>query len=101
LPLWVHWLECVHYQQPLDPDDNVFPVMGANGVVQPHKPISHNAVQQWINEATTGMGIQGSFLTHCFRWGGAQYRFMLAPVGKCWSLKKVHWWGGWAEGEHV
>ncbi|KAI6009586.1 hypothetical protein F5J12DRAFT_718970 [Pisolithus orientalis] len=60
-----------------------------------------DAMQQWINEAMTGMGIQGSFSTHCFRWGGAQYRFMLAPVGKCWSLKKVHWWGGWAEGEHV
>ncbi|KAI6002271.1 hypothetical protein F5J12DRAFT_723184 [Pisolithus orientalis] len=66
LPLWVHWLECVHYQQPLDPDDNIFPAMGANGVVQPCEPISHDAVQQWINEATTGMGIQGSFSTHCF-----------------------------------
>ncbi|KAI6141442.1 hypothetical protein BKA82DRAFT_3986196 [Pisolithus tinctorius] len=100
LPLWVHWLERVHYQQPLDPDDNVFPAMGANGVVQPREPISHDTVQQWINEATTGAGIQGSFSTHCFRRGGAQYRFMLAPVGERWSLKKVHWWGGWAEGEH-
>ncbi|KAI6000117.1 hypothetical protein F5J12DRAFT_702197, partial [Pisolithus orientalis] len=100
LPLWVHWLEHVHYQQPLDPDDNIFPAMGANGVVQPREPISHDAVQQWINEAMTGTGIQGSFSTHCFQWGGAQYRFMLAPVGEHWSLKKVHWWGGWAEGEH-
>ncbi|KAI6000188.1 hypothetical protein F5J12DRAFT_724203, partial [Pisolithus orientalis] len=55
----------------LDPDDNVFPAMGANGVVQPCEPISHDAMQQWINEATTGAGIQGSFLTHCFQWGGA------------------------------
>ncbi|KAF8527218.1 hypothetical protein JB92DRAFT_2699082 [Gautieria morchelliformis] len=26
---------------------------------------------------------------------------MYAPVGKCWSLATIHWWGGWAEGEHL
>ncbi|KIK74945.1 hypothetical protein PAXRUDRAFT_174273 [Paxillus rubicundulus Ve08.2h10] len=25
---------------------------------------------------------------------------MFAPVGQCWPLAKVHWWGGWAEQEH-
>ncbi|KAG1784343.1 uncharacterized protein HD556DRAFT_1219764, partial [Suillus plorans] len=25
---------------------------------------------------------------------------MFAPVGQRWTLAKVHWWGGWAEGEH-
>ncbi|KIO06046.1 hypothetical protein M404DRAFT_139622, partial [Pisolithus tinctorius Marx 270] len=77
-----------------DPDDNVFPAIGANGVVQPHKLISHDVMQQWINEATTGAGIQGFFWTHCFQQGGTH-------VGKHWSPKKVHWWGGWAEGERV
>ncbi|KAF8575388.1 hypothetical protein K439DRAFT_1623622 [Ramaria rubella] len=33
--------------------------------------------------------------------GGAQYRFMYAPVGKRWSLATIRWWGGWAEGEHL
>jgi hypothetical protein len=26
---------------------------------------------------------------------------MFAPVGQWWTLAKVHWWGGWADGEHV
>ncbi|KAF8514171.1 hypothetical protein JB92DRAFT_2594911, partial [Gautieria morchelliformis] len=25
---------------------------------------------------------------------------MYVPVGKRWSLATIHWWGGWAEGEH-
>ncbi|KIJ24826.1 hypothetical protein M422DRAFT_80467, partial [Sphaerobolus stellatus SS14] len=25
---------------------------------------------------------------------------MEAPIGKCWSLSIVRWWGGWAQGEH-
>jgi hypothetical protein len=79
--------------------------MGTNGVVQPQEHVSHDTVQNWINEATTGAEIRqaagGSFSTHCFRRGGAQYRFMYAPVGQRWSLAVVRWWGGWAEGEHV
>jgi hypothetical protein len=54
---------------------------------------------------TTGAQIPqaagGSFSTHCFRRGGAQYRFMFAPVGKRWTLRMVRWWGGWVEGEQV
>ncbi|KAG1723135.1 uncharacterized protein EDB91DRAFT_1087922 [Suillus paluster] len=34
-----------------------------------------------------------------FRRGGAQYWFMFAPVGQRWTLAKVRWWGGWADGE--
>jgi hypothetical protein len=79
--------------------------MGANGVVQPREHVSHDTVQGWINEATMGAGIRqaagGSFSTHCFRRGGAQYRFMYAPIGERWTLAVVRWWGGWAEGEHV
>ncbi|KAF8815376.1 hypothetical protein BYT27DRAFT_7225429 [Phlegmacium glaucopus] len=33
--------------------------------------------------------------------GGAQYRFMFAPIGMWWSLSQIRWWGGWAIGEHV
>ena len=105
LTLWIQFLESVHYGHPLNPDDYIFPAMGANGVVQPQEHVSHDTVQNWINEATTGVEIRqasgGSFSTHCFRRGGAQYRFMYAPVGKRWSLAVVRWWGGWAEGENV
>jgi hypothetical protein len=101
LSVWMRWLEVYHYGRELHPDDFVFPSMGANGVVQPREPLSHDTVQKWINEATTGTGIRGSFSTHCFRRGGAQYRFMFAPAAERWTLAKVRWWGGWAENEHV
>lgn len=78
--------------------------MGSNGVVYPLEHISHDTVQNWLDEFTTQAGIchsRGSFSTHCFRRGGAQYRFMHAPVGERWALHVVRYWGGWAEGEHV
>jgi hypothetical protein len=99
--VWFKWLELFHYGRMLQPHDFVFPTMGANGVVQPGQPISHDTVQKWINESMAGAGIRGNFSTHCFRRGGAQYWFMFAPVGQRWTLAKVRWWGGWAEGEQV
>jgi len=79
--------------------DFMFPTLATNGVLLPGQPLSHEAVQKLLNEATVGAGITGTFSTHCFRCGGAQYCFMLAP--KPWLLRRVHWWGGWAEGEQV
>jgi hypothetical protein len=101
LSIWMRWLEVYHYARELEPDDCIFPSMGANGVVQPREQLSHDSVQKWINEATAGAGIRGSFSTHCFRRGGAQYQFMFAPVGERWTLAMVRWWGGWAENEQV
>ena len=51
----------------------------------------------------TNAGIDGAeqYMTHCFRRGGAQYCFMFAPVGQRWTLTRIQWWGGWAQGEHV
>lgn len=99
--LWIKWLEFFHYGRTLGPNDFIFPSMGANGIMQPGQPLSHDTVQKWIDEATTGAGILGCFSTHCFRRGGAQYWFMFAPVGQRWSLAMVRWWGGWADGEQV
>ncbi|KAG1907643.1 uncharacterized protein F5891DRAFT_939549 [Suillus fuscotomentosus] len=97
--LWIKWLEFFHYGRTLGPNDFIFPSMGANGIMQPGQPLSHDTVQKWIDEAMTGAGILGCFSTHCFRRGGAQYWFMFAPVGQRWSLAMVRWWGGWADGE--
>ncbi|KAG2082805.1 uncharacterized protein F5147DRAFT_561475, partial [Suillus discolor] len=99
--IWIKWLESFHYGRTLLPNDFLFPAMSANSVMHPGQPISHDTVQKWINESTTGAGIHGNFLTHCFHQGGAQYWFMFAPVGQWWTLAKVCWWGGgWADGEH-
>ena len=70
LKLWISFLETQHYGRPLEPDDFIFPSMGANGVVYPLKHVSHDAVQDWLDEFTTQAGIcragGGSFSTHYF-----------------------------------
>ncbi|KAI6002187.1 hypothetical protein F5J12DRAFT_690198, partial [Pisolithus orientalis] len=81
--------------------DILFPTIGVNGVLQPGEPLSHDMVQKWINKAVVESGIPGTFSTHCYCWGRAQYRFMFAPLGQQWTLTWVWWWGGWAEGKHV
>lgn len=37
------------------------------------------------------------WMTHTFRRGMAQYKFINAPPAKRWGLKMVKWWGGWSE----
>ncbi|KAJ7884117.1 hypothetical protein B0H14DRAFT_2339279, partial [Mycena olivaceomarginata] len=100
---WVKYLEEDIYGRALQPDDYIFPAIGANGIVQTGEHISHDDVQKWITEFVAGADLpraNGMFSTHCFRRGGAQYRFMFAPVGRRWTLRQVRWWGGWAEGEY-
>ncbi|KAI6029265.1 hypothetical protein BKA83DRAFT_4046997 [Pisolithus microcarpus] len=100
LIFWMKWVEFVHLGRPMSEEDFLFPAIGANGVLQPGEPLSHDTVQAWIDEAVAGAQIPGTFSTHCYRHGGAQYRFMFAPVGQRWTLACVRWWGGWAEGKH-
>ncbi|KAF8545741.1 hypothetical protein OG21DRAFT_1397184, partial [Imleria badia] len=54
----------------LDLDDYIFPVMGTAGVIQPHEPLSHDAVQNWIDKAVLGAKItvsnSGNFTTHTY-----------------------------------
>ncbi|KAJ7082682.1 hypothetical protein B0H15DRAFT_785582 [Mycena belliarum] len=100
---WRTYLANEIYGRPLKPDDYIFPALGANGRVQTGEHISHDDVDKWIKEFASRAKLpqkNGTFSTHCFRRGGAQYRFMFAPVGRRWTLRQVRWWGGWAEGEH-
>ncbi|KIN97880.1 hypothetical protein M404DRAFT_100511, partial [Pisolithus tinctorius Marx 270] len=97
---WMKWVELIHLGRLMTEEDFLFPAIGTNGVLQPGEPLSHDMIQKWIDEAVVGSGIPGTFTTHCYRRGGAQYRFMFAPVGQRWTLARVRWWGGWAEGEH-
>ncbi|KAK7015595.1 hypothetical protein R3P38DRAFT_2786544 [Favolaschia claudopus] len=89
---WVQYLEEDIYKCPLNPDDYIFPATGANGIVQTGEHISHDDVQKWITEFAAGADLpraNGTFSTHCFRRGGAQYRFMFAPVGRRWTLRQI------------
>ncbi|KAJ7711154.1 hypothetical protein B0H14DRAFT_2645883 [Mycena olivaceomarginata] len=85
---WVKYLEEDIYGRTLQPDDYIFPAIGANGIVQTGEHISHDDVQKWITEFAAGADLNGTFSTHCFRRGGAQYRFMFAPVGRRWTLRQ-------------
>ncbi|KAF9121540.1 hypothetical protein BG015_005793, partial [Linnemannia schmuckeri] len=71
------------------------------GFVKFQEALSQIRVQDWLDRLTNQTGIlarrNGRFTMHCFRRGGAQFRFMFAK--EKWSLKAVKWWGGWSEGE--
>lgn len=105
LPLWLQYLARFVYRRPLEPEDYIFPAIGANGVVQSLLCISADTVQHILDEFTTKSGVaatvRGHFSTHCLRRGGAQYRFILAEVEDRWDLGRTYWWGGWSEGERV
>lgn len=101
---WLKFLEHYIYHRPLEDDDFIFPAIATNGVAQIGRPVPHDTIQKWLDEFIASCGVnigQGRLTTHCFRRGGAQYRFTYAPYGKKWNLARIRWWGGWAEGEHV
>ncbi|OWZ12938.1 LOW QUALITY PROTEIN: hypothetical protein PHMEG_00013824 [Phytophthora megakarya] len=69
-------------------------------------PMSDSNFTQVLNIVAEAAGISRNllgdeiwFTSHCFRRGGAQYRFMFAPEERRWSLKLVKWWAGWAPSE--
>ena len=81
-------------------EDYVFPHI-VNGVIRTDRQMSYNSLQGMLTEFCQWSETQKRYTTHSFRWGGAQYRFMYAPIGQWWSLNQIWWWGGWAVGEHV
>jgi hypothetical protein len=107
LKRWIEFLETEHYHRKLRDDDLVFPpVYFKTGMVVEgsEKEIAYDTISNLIDEISQASGIAdrpGKFSTHCYRRGGAQYRFMLAPMREQWPMYKVRWWGGWAEGEDV
>ncbi|KAF9949365.1 hypothetical protein BGZ72_008847 [Mortierella alpina] len=101
LQAWLAWLE--RNGRPLQPDDYVFPALDGRGRVKLKErfPATHvqTLLDQFTEDAELLNGRNGRFTAHCFRRGGAQYRFMFAK--EKWSLKAVKWWGGWSEGEKM
>ncbi|KAJ6579194.1 hypothetical protein DFH09DRAFT_913466 [Mycena vulgaris] len=100
LLLWLKLYEA-RLGRKLEPEDYIFPYIAPNGVIHPTREMTLKGCQDLINEFSSGAGLTKSYTTHSFRRGGAQYRFMWAPLGKRWSLAIVRWWGGWASGEQV
>ena len=100
LPRWLKYLES-RLGRSLELDDYIFPYVSQNGTVDPKRAMSYDVFQKLLTEFTAGAGLIKVYTTHCFRRGGAQYRFMYAPIGRRWSLSVIRWWGGWAKGEQV
>ncbi|KAF8999021.1 hypothetical protein BDZ89DRAFT_1250452 [Hymenopellis radicata] len=98
--VWMMVLRAI-LQRDLRPDELVFPQINGNGLVYSQTEFSHSVIQKKIEVFFANAGLERDFTTHSFRRGGAQYRFMFAPIGQRWSLKIVRWWGGWAENEGV
>ncbi|THU82325.1 hypothetical protein K435DRAFT_766628 [Dendrothele bispora CBS 962.96] len=105
--MYTHILNWIaHYEtyfHRLDDEDYIFPAFNATWTsFKRQEPISSKSINTLINETAEAAQVKGAgeFTTHCFRRGGAQYRFMYAPVGERWTLARIRWWGGWAEGEH-
>ncbi|KAF8327311.1 hypothetical protein F5887DRAFT_924829 [Amanita rubescens] len=67
-------------------DEFIFPTIGSNSIVYPKQEISYDTIQVYINEFQEKAGVTGKLTTHSFRRGGAQYRFMYAPLGQHWTL---------------
>ncbi|KAF8695767.1 hypothetical protein AX14_001656 [Amanita brunnescens Koide BX004] len=98
LRLWLDYLEYA-IGRTLQSGDYIFPYIASNGQVHVNRAISHDHVQAMITEFTTQAGLEKRYTTHCFRRGGAQYRFLFAEPR--WPLRIIRSWGGWASGEHV
>lgn len=99
---WLSYLES-QMQRPLQPNDYIFPSIASTGLLKLGEPISRSSFENLMESIVVGSGVlegrHGKFTTHCFRRGGAQYRFMWAK--RKWSLKAVKWWGGWSSSENV
>ena len=100
LPQWINYLERL-LGWDLGPEECIFPYFRPNGIPDMSQEMTQEMVQGLINSFTSEASLSKYFTTHYFRRGGAQYRFMYAPIGQRWSLCKIRWWGGWASGEHV
>ena len=100
LPRWINYIESLLGQQ-LGPDEYIFPYFRPNSIPDMSQEMTQEMVQSLINTFTSEAGLSKYFTTHCFQRGGAQYRFMYAPIGQRWSLCKIWWWGGCADGKHV
>jgi hypothetical protein len=99
LQRWIWFLEEKLLSRRLANDEFIFPTIGSNSIVYPKQEISYDTIQVYINEFQEKAGVTGKLTTHSFRRGGAQYRFMYAPLGQRWTLSRIRWRGGWAKGE--
>ncbi|KAF8057462.1 hypothetical protein FPV67DRAFT_1421508 [Lyophyllum atratum] len=104
IDLYTHLLRYMDYVErtigrPLATDDYLFPLISSGGTIYPDREMTHNMVQNLISEFT-GDSVK-RYTAHSLRRGGAQYRFVHAPLEQRWSLAAVRRAGGWVQNEFV
>eukprot|EP00033_Pygsuia_biforma_P002348 GCRY01002597.1.p1 GENE.GCRY01002597.1~~GCRY01002597.1.p1 ORF type:complete len:586 (+),score=67.06 GCRY01002597.1:111-1868(+) len=88
------WKEtCQNYNLVCDSDSYVFPVV-IGTTINVKKPIGFDTFIANFRHIMDELGFRGPFTGHCFRRGGAQFRFIFAK--ERWSIHAVKWWGGWS-----
>ncbi|KII85744.1 hypothetical protein PLICRDRAFT_178074 [Plicaturopsis crispa FD-325 SS-3] len=99
---WLDHLQLL-LQRPLADHDYIFPAVASTGQLKFGEATSRSGFENLMDDIIQRSGVMngrnGKFTTHCFRRGGAQYRFMWAA--RKWSLKAVKWWGGWSSNERI
>jgi hypothetical protein len=102
LSVWMDHLQSL-LGRPLTTEDYIFPALAPTGLLKFGEAASHSGIEALLERVVQKSLVMnwqtGKFTTHCFRRGGAQYRFMWADCK--WSLKAVKWWGGWSSSEKV
>lgn len=100
LNAWLDHLEILRTST-LFSNDYIFPAIASTDALKFGEHITRTAFEKLLESVVSlskvREGRKGKFTTHCFRRGGAQFRFMWAP--RKWSLKAVKWWGGWSSGD--
>ncbi|KAL4067081.1 hypothetical protein V8B97DRAFT_2025365 [Scleroderma yunnanense] len=87
---YFEWVKFFHLGHPMGKGDFLFPAVGANGVLQPGEPLSHDTIQKWIDKAVVGSGIPRKFSTHCFHHGGGWVDGEHWDILMCYLLDELH-----------
>ncbi|TEB29913.1 hypothetical protein FA13DRAFT_1568818, partial [Coprinellus micaceus] len=87
--------------RPLHEGDVLFPTINASARADPNRGLNEDKVRKLVRKhaGDARLAHADGYKSHCFRRGGAQYRFMYAALKERWTLSRIRWWGGWANSE--
>ncbi|KAG6819855.1 hypothetical protein H0H93_007999 [Arthromyces matolae] len=66
-----------------------------------NKRTCYTSMLEFVRKITKDAGLEADYTTHCFRRGGAAWRFIHAPPEFLWGLIRCQLWGGWKQGERI
>ncbi|KAG6836524.1 hypothetical protein H0H93_007133 [Arthromyces matolae] len=88
------------YHGSFDKNDYVFCSVRKHTVYKKTRT-AYTTMLDFVRKFTTSAGLEADYTTHCFRRGGAAWRFIHAPPEFLWGLIRCQIWGGWRQGEQI